>query len=167
MKSDALEQQEDQAYMEHALKLAQRAMAEGEVPVGAVVVSEGRIVGEGWNRPISTNDPTAHAEIVALRDAAVRLGNYRLSESTLYVTLEPCPMCAGAIVHARVRRVVYAAPDPKGGAAGSVFDLLPTDRRFNHQVDVEGGLLQEQSGDLLRGFFLQRRQQQRANRQPS
>ena len=165
MKFDALEQQEDLAYMEHALKLAQRAMAEGEVPVGAVVVSEGRIVGEGWNRPISTNDPTAHAEIVALRDAANRLGNYRLSDSTLYVTLEPCPMCAGAIVHARVRRVVYAATDPKGGAAGSVFDLLPTDQRFNHQVDVEGGLLQEQSSDLLRGFFLQRRQQQKANRQ--
>ena len=165
MKSDALEQQEDRAYMEHALKLARRGMAEGEVPVGAVVVSEGRIVGEGWNRPISTHDPTAHAEIVALRDAAVRLGNYRLSDSSLYVTLEPCPMCAGAIVHARVRRVVYAAPDPKGGAAGSVFDLLPTDQRFNHQVDVEGGLLQEQSSELLRDFFRQRRVQQKANRQ--
>ena len=167
MKFDALEQQEDLAYMEHALKLAQRAMAEGEVPVGAVVVSEGRVVGEGWNRPISTNDPTAHAEIVALRDASLRLGNYRLSDCTLYVTLEPCPMCAGAIVHARVQRVVYAATDPKGGAAGSVFDLLPTDQRFNHQVEVEGGLLQEQSSDLLRGFFLQRRQQQKANRQPT
>lgn len=165
MKSDALEQQEERAYMEHALKLAQRAMAEGEVPVGAVVVFEGRIVGEGWNRPISTNDPTAHAEIVALRDAAAQLGNYRLSDTSLYVTLEPCPMCAGAIVHARVRRVVYAAPDPKGGAAGSVFDLLPTDQRFNHQVEVEGGLMQEQSSELLRGFFRQRREQQRTSRQ--
>ena len=152
--------------MEYALQLAQRAMAEGEVPVGAVIVSEGRVVGEGWNRPISTNDPTAHAEIVALRDAAARVGNYRLSDCSLYVTLEPCPMCAGAIVHARIGRVVYAATDPKGGAAGSVFDLLPTDQRFNHQVLVEGGLLQQQSGDLLRGFFRQRREQQKANRQP-
>ena len=153
--------------MEHALMLAQRAMAEGEVPVGAVVVLDDCIVGEGWNRPISTNDPTAHAEIVALRDAATRLGNYRLSESSLYVTLEPCPMCAGAIVHARVRRVVYGATDPKGGAAGSVFDLLPTDQRFNHQVSIEGGLLQEQSGDLLRNFFRQRREQQKENRKLS
>jgi tRNA(adenine34) deaminase len=167
LKFDAVDQQEERAYMEHALMLAQRAMAEGEVPVGAVVVLEGRIIGEGWNRPISTNDPTAHAEIVAMRDAAVRLGNYRLSEASLYVTLEPCPMCAGAIVHARVKRVVYAAADPKGGAAGSVFDLLPTDQRFNHQVKVEGGLLQEQSGELLRSFFRQRRQQQKESRQPS
>ncbi len=166
MKVDAVDQQEDRGYMEHALMLAQRAMAEGEVPVGAVVVSEGRIVGEGWNCPISSHDPTAHAEIVALRDAAVRLGNYRLSETSLYVTLEPCPMCAGAIVHARVRRVVYAATDPKGGAAGSVFDLLPTDQRFNHQVQVEGGLLREESGELLRSFFRQRREQQKTNRQP-
>jgi tRNA(adenine34) deaminase len=154
--------------MEHALMLAQRAMAEGEVPVGAVVVSEGRIVGEGWNRPISTQDPTAHAEIVALRDAAARLGNYRLCETSLYVTLEPCPMCAGAIVHARVRRVIYAASDPKGGAAGSVFSLLPTDHRFNHQVEVEGGLLAQRSGELLRSFFRYRREQQKnGNRQSS
>lgn len=167
MKSDAVDQQEERAYMEHALMLAQRAMAEGEVPVGAVVVLDGRIVGEGWNRPISTNDPTAHAEIVAMRDAATRLGNYRLSESNLYVTLEPCPMCAGAIVHARVRRVVYGATDPKGGAAGSVFNLLPTDQRFNHQVSVESGLLQEQSGELLRSFFRQRREQQKESRKLS
>jgi tRNA(adenine34) deaminase len=164
---DAAEQQEDRAYMEHALMLARRAMAEGEVPVGAVVVSDGRIVGEGWNRPIATQDPTAHAEIMALRDAATTLSNYRLSESTLYVTLEPCPMCAGAIVHARVRRVVYAAKDPKGGAAGSVFDLLPTDHRFNHRVEIEGGLLQQQSSDLLRTFFRQRREQQKESRQTS
>lgn len=167
MKFDAVDQQEERAYMEHALMLAQRAMAEGEVPVGAVVVLDRRIVGEGWNRPISTNDPTAHAEIVAMRDAATRLGNYRLNEASLYVTLEPCPMCAGAIVHARVRRVVYAATDPKGGAAGSVFDLLPTDQRFNHQVKVEGGLLQEQSSELLRSFFRQRREQQKENRKLS
>ncbi len=164
---DAAAQQEDRVYMEHALMLARRAMAEGEVPVGAVVVSDGRIVGEGWNRPIATQDPTAHAEIVALRDAATALSNYRLSESTLYVTLEPCPMCAGAIVHARVRRVVYAAKDPKGGAAGSVFDLLPTDHRFNHRVEIEGGLMQQESSDLLRAFFRQRREQQKESRQTS
>ncbi|MEJ2455601.1 MAG: tRNA adenosine(34) deaminase TadA, partial [Candidatus Thiodiazotropha sp.] len=128
---------------------------------------DGRIVGEGWNRPIATQDPTAHAEVMALRDAATTLSNYRLSESTLYVTLEPCPMCAGAIVHARVRRVVYAAKDPKGGAAGSVFDLLPTDHRFNHRVEIEGGLLQQQSSDLLRTFFRQRREQQKESRQTS
>lgn len=145
--------------MQSALALAQRASAEGEVPVGAVLVVAGRIVGEGWNRPIGTLDPTAHAEIMALRDAAARVGNYRLCDSTLYVTLEPCPMCAGAIVHARVARVVYGAPDPKGGAAGSVFDLLPTDERFNHKVSVEGGLLKGQCSELLREFFRQRRQQ--------
>jgi tRNA(adenine34) deaminase len=162
---NAAKQQDDRAYMEHALTLARRAMAEGEVPVGAVVVSDGRIVGEGWNRPITSRDPTAHAEVVALRDAATALSNYRLSETTLYVTLEPCPMCAGAIVHARVRRVVYAAKDPKGGAAGSVFDLLPTDHRFNHRVEIEGGLMQQESGDLLRAFFRQRREQQKESRQ--
>lgn len=163
----AEDQEEARAYMEHAMMLARRAMAEGEVPVGAVVVHDGRIVGEGWNRPIGANDPTAHAEIVALRDAAARLGNYRLSDSTLYVTLEPCPMCAGAIVHARVRRVVYGATDPKGGAAGSVFDLLPTDHRFNHRVEIEGGVLQQACSELLTTFFRQRRQQHKEDRQPT
>ncbi len=156
---------EDRFFMDHALGLARRAMAAGEVPVGALVVCEGRIVGEGWNRPVGTHDPTAHAEIVALRDAGIRLGNYRLSGSTLYVTLEPCPMCAGAIVHARVKRVVYGTTDPKGGAAGSVFDLLPTDHRFNHRVEVEGGLLQAECAELLQKFFRQRRDQQREGRQ--
>jgi tRNA(adenine34) deaminase len=153
--------------MEHALALAHRAMEDGEVPVGAVVVSEGRIVGEGWNCPISTHDPTAHAEIVALRDAAVRLDNYRLNKSTLFVTLEPCPMCAGAIVHARIQRVVYGAKDPKGGAAGSVFDLLPSDHRFNHRVEIEGGLLQQECSDLLKAFFRMRREQQKESRKLS
>ena len=143
--------------MQHALKLAELAEQQGEVPVGAVVVREGRLVGEGWNRPIGGCDPTAHAEIVALRDAAEKEQNYRLPGSTLYVTLEPCPMCAGAIVHARVKRVVYAAKDPKGGAAGSVFDLLPTDGRFNHHVEVEGGLMMEQSATLLQDFFRRKR----------
>jgi len=167
MSNSAVQSPDDRVFMERALGLARRAMAEGEVPVGALVVSEGRIVGEGWNRPIGTCDPTAHAEIMALRDAGNRLGNYRLSESTLYVTLEPCPMCAGAIVHARVRRVVYGATDPKGGAAGSVFDLLPTDHRFNHRVEIEGGLLESECAALLRDFFRQRREQQREERQPS
>jgi tRNA(adenine34) deaminase len=161
--SEPVERMDDRVYMEHALMLAHRAMAEGEVPVGAVVVSEGRIIGEGWNRPIGTHDPTAHAEIVALRDAAVRIGNYRLAESTLYVTLEPCPMCAGAIVHARVRRVLYGTKDPKGGAAGSVFNLLPSDQRFNHRVGIEGGLLQQECSNLLKAFFRQRREQQKVS----
>lgn len=165
--SSASEEQDDRKFMERALMLAQRAMAQGEVPVGAVVINEGRIIGEGWNQPITTQDPTAHAEIMALRDAAINIGNYRLSESTLYATLEPCAMCAGAIVHARIRRVVYGATDPKGGAAGSVFDLLPTDHRFNHRVETEGGLLQQECSKLLQDFFHQRREQQRGGKERS
>ena len=152
----------DEDFMRHALMLAERAESQGEVPVGAVLVKDDRVVGEGWNQPIGAQDPTAHAEIVALRDAAAKEGNYRLPGSTLYVTLEPCPMCAGAIVHARVERVVYAAPDPKGGAAGSVFDLLPTDARFNHRVEAEGGLMQECSARLLRDFFRRKRAQRKS-----
>jgi len=143
--------------MQRAIALAARAEQAGEVPVGAVLVSEGEIVGEGWNRPIGSHDPSAHAEITALRDAAARLQNYRLPGTTLYVTLEPCPMCAGAIVHARVGRVVYGTTDPKGGAAGSVFDLLPSDHRFNHRVEIEGGVLGESCSDQLRAFFRARR----------
>ncbi|MBT3061060.1 MAG: tRNA adenosine(34) deaminase TadA [Candidatus Thiodiazotropha sp. (ex Lucina pensylvanica)] len=151
----------DRKFMQQALLLAERAESQGEVPVGAVLVHEDRIVGEGWNQPIGLQDPTAHAEIVALRDAASRLGNYRLPDTTLYVTLEPCPMCAGAIVHARVARVVYAADDPKGGAAGSLFDLLPTDDRFNHTVAVKGGVLQQRATELLKAFFRRKRTQQK------
>jgi len=147
----------DETFMQRALELARRAEAEGEVPVGAVLVREGEIIGEGWNRPIGAQDPTAHAEIVALRDAARRVGNYRLPGTTLYVTLEPCPMCAGAIVHARVEKVVFGASDPRSGAAGSVFDLLPSDNRFNHRTVVEGGVLAESCGELLRQFFRARR----------
>jgi tRNA(adenine34) deaminase len=157
----------DHRFMQRALALAERARAEGEVPVGAVLVIAGEVVGEGWNRPIAAHDPTAHAEIMALRDAAARVANYRLCDSTLYVTLEPCPMCAGAIVHARVARVVYGAVDPKGGAAGSVFDLLPTDGRFNHRVSVEGGLLEQPCSDLLKAFFRHRRLQQKERKQTS
>lgn len=144
--------------MLRALALADRAEAAGEVPVGAVLVRDGKVIGEGWNCPIGRHDPSAHAEIMALRDAGSRENNYRLPDSTLYVTLEPCPMCAGAIVHARVKRVVYAAPDPRSGAAGSVFDLLPSDQRFNHRVAVEGGCLEEIAAEKIRNFFRVKRQ---------
>ncbi len=143
--------------MAQALELARRAQESDEVPVGAVVVRDGEVLGQGWNRPIGGHDPTAHAEIVALRDAAKNAENYRLPGATLYVTLEPCPMCAGAIVHARIARVVFAATDPRAGAAGSVFDLLPSDERFNHRVACEGGLMADDSAQLLKAFFKARR----------
>ena len=146
----------DVAFMEHALALAQRAQAQGEVPVGAVVVQAGAVIGEGWNQPIGRNDPTAHAEIVALRAAAAHVGNYRLADAVLYVTLEPCAMCAGAIVHARLARVVYGAADPKAGAAGSVLDVL-RHPALNHAVQVEAGLLAERCGTMLQAFFRARR----------
>jgi tRNA(Arg) A34 adenosine deaminase TadA len=143
--------------MQRALALARHAaQAHEEVPVGAVVVAANKIVGEGWNRNIVDRDPTAHAEIVALRAAAQHLGNHRLPDATLYVTLEPCVMCAGAMVHARLARVVYAAADPKTGAAGSVFDILSSPRH-NHRPIVEGGLCAEEAGALLRDFFRTRR----------
>ncbi|RME35175.1 MAG: tRNA adenosine(34) deaminase TadA [Gammaproteobacteria bacterium] len=146
----------DLRYMRWALELARRAEAEGEVPVGALLVKQGQVIGEGWNRPIASRDPTAHAEVLALRAGAATLGNYRLPGTTLYVTLEPCVMCAGAIIHARVARVVYAAADPKGGAAGSVFEVLGSDR-LNHRVLVDGGLLAGAAAGLLREFFRRRR----------
>lgn len=148
---------DDERYMRRALELASHAAdAHAEVPVGAVLVLDGEIVGEGWNHNIGSNDPTAHAEIHAMRAAGQRLGNYRFPGSTLYATLEPCVMCAGAIVHARVARVVYAAADPKTGAAGSVFDTLLSDRH-NHKVSVHAGVLAEEAGSLLRTFFVRRR----------
>jgi tRNA(adenine34) deaminase len=143
--------------MHVALALARRAAAEGEVPVGAVLVLDNELIGEGWNRPIGAHDASAHAEIQALRDAGRQVGNYRLPGTTLYVTLEPCVMCAGAIIHARVAQVVYGAPDPKAGACGSVFDLLPSDGRFNHRTDCRGGILAEDCGETLRAFFRARR----------
>lgn len=146
----------DAQWMAHALDLARRAADEGEVPVGAVVVLDDRCIGEGWNRPIGSNDPSAHAEMEALRAAAAAVGNYRLPGATLYVTLEPCIMCAGAIVHARVDTVVYGAADPKAGAAGSVFSLLDSER-LNHRAVVRGGVLAEECGALLRDFFSARR----------
>ncbi|MFK7815412.1 MAG: tRNA adenosine(34) deaminase TadA [Gammaproteobacteria bacterium] len=147
---------EDEPYMYEALKLAQHAMEHAEVPVGAVVVFEGEIIGKGWNQPIATHDPSGHAEIIALRDAANTLGNYRLPNTSLYVTLEPCTMCAGAILHARIKRLVFGAYDSKTGAAGSMFDVLE-DTRHNHSVEVQGGVLEESSVELLQMFFRQRR----------
>lgn len=144
-------------WMRRALALADRAEAEGEVPVGALLVSaDGEVLGEGWNRNITDRDPSAHAEIVALREAGARLGNHRLLGATLYVTLEPCAMCAMAMVHARIARVVYGATDPKTGAAGSVFDLLG-DARHNHRVAVEGGVLGEEAGARLTAYFRRKR----------
>jgi tRNA(adenine34) deaminase len=146
----------DEDFMRRALELGRRAAAEGEVPVGAVVVAEGNVVGEGWNRPIAARDPTAHAEIQALRAAAAALGNYRIAGSTLYVTLEPCAMCVGAMFHARVARVVFGAADPKTGACGSVVNLF-AETRLNHHAQVEGGMLAEECGAVLRDFFAARR----------
>jgi tRNA(adenine34) deaminase len=147
----------DENFMQRALELARRARdLHDEIPVGAVLVRDGAIIGEGWNQSISANDPSAHAEIVALRSAGQKIKNYRLPQTTLYVTLEPCVMCAGAIVHARVDRVVIAADDPKTGAAGSVFDTLTSDRH-NHRVQVTRGLLADESSNLLREFFRNRR----------
>jgi len=146
----------DEKWMGRALELARRAEAECEVPVGAVVVMDGKEIGAGWNRPIGSHDPSAHAEIMALRDAAADMRNYRLTGSTLYVTLEPCPMCAGAIVHARVARVVYGATDPRAGAAGSVFNLLGSDV-LNHRAEVQGGVLAQECSGLLQEFFRSRR----------
>lgn len=148
---------DDQRWMRRALKLAVHARdAEGEVPVGAVLVLDGKAVGEGWNRNITLSDPSAHAEIGALRDAGQRLGNHRFPDSTLYVTLEPCAMCAMALVHARVGCVVFGADDPKTGAAGSVFDTLVSERH-NHRIEVQGGLMAEEAGQMLREFFRSRR----------
>ncbi len=146
----------DEIFMREALELARQAEAAGEVPVGAVVVKDGEIVGRGFNAPISRSDPSAHAEMMALRDAAQQLGNYRLVGCALYVTLEPCMMCAGAIMHARVARVVYGARDPKTGACGSVLDAF-AELRLNHHAAVTGGVLAEECGSMLSNFFAKRR----------
>ncbi len=149
----------DKEWMQRAFELAQKAEAHDEVPVGAVIVHEDQIIGEGWNQPISSNDPTAHAEIMALRDAGNNIGNYRLSNATMYVTLEPCAMCAGAIVHARIAKLVYATDDPKTGACGSVFNLLQTEE-LNHKVEIEKGIFEEECRTLLQDFFKAKRVKQ-------
>ena len=142
--------------MTAALEEAQKAGEEGEVPVGAVLVSEGKIIGRGWNRPIALSDPTAHAEILSLREGATKVGNYRLTNSTLYVTIEPCIMCAGAILQARIRRLVYGADDLKAGGVRSLYSLLE-DERLNHRVEVGSGVLREECREALQRFFRERR----------
>ena len=146
----------DETFMHEALALARQAAASGEVPVGAVVVKDGAVIGRGHNRPVSGRDPTAHAEVIALRDAAQNVGNYRLADCALYVTLEPCAMCAGAIMHARIGRVVYGTIDLKSGACGSVVNLFAEDR-LNHHATVIGGVLAEEAAKLLQDFFAARR----------
>lgn len=148
--------QTDEHWMRHAIEVAQRAEQEGEVPVGAVIVKYDQLIADGWNCPISTHDPSAHAEIVAMRKAGEVLQNYRLLDTTLYVTLEPCVMCSGALFHARVARVVYGAKDPKAGAAGSVYNTL-LDERFNHTIKLTGNVLARECGELLTNFFKARR----------
>ena len=146
----------DELFMEEALREAARAQASGEVPIGAVVVREGKIIGRGWNRPAFECDPTAHAEIVALREAGREFGNYRLTDCDLYVTLEPCAMCAGAITHARIRRLVYAADDPKAGAVKSVLQVL-NHPALNHRVEVVSGVLAGRAMEMLQRFFREKR----------
>ena len=146
----------DEYWMRRALQLAERARAEGEVPVGAVLVMDDDCIGEGWNRSISAHDPSAHAEIAALRAGAALLQNYRLPGATLYVTLEPCAMCAGAVILARIKRLVYAAADPRTGAAGSVFNILESEQ-LNHRVELTGGILEQEAAKLLQTFFKTRR----------
>jgi tRNA(adenine34) deaminase len=146
----------DELWMEEALRAAQRALEAGEVPVGAVVLCGERIVGRGWNRNIGDSDPTAHAEIIALREAGAAVGNHRLAECDLFATIEPCPMCAGALVHARIRRLVYGADDPKAGAVHSVMQVL-NHPQLNHRMEVRGGVLGGRCAELLRTFFKSRR----------
>ncbi|MCP5277123.1 MAG: tRNA adenosine(34) deaminase TadA [Thiobacillus sp.] len=146
----------DDEFMAQAIELAREAWRAGEVPVGAVVVLNGKIVGRGFNQPITRHDPSAHAEIMAMRDAGRHIANYRLPECTLYVTLEPCAMCAGAIMHARIKRIVFGAADPKTGAAGSVVDLFG-ETRLNHHTEIEGGVMAEACSRLISEFFRERR----------
>lgn len=166
MSDAALEQadRDDERWMRVALELAEQAAVLGEVPVGAVVVRDGEVIGRGWNQPISGQDPTAHAEIVALRDAARRVGNYRLVDADLYVTIEPCTMCAGAIVHARIRRVIFGASEPKAGALESRQQLLDAPW-LNHRVRWRGGVLAQRCSDRISEFFRLRREQKRRQRQ--
>jgi tRNA(adenine34) deaminase len=154
---------DDAVYMRQALDQARNAWALGEVPVGAVVVKDGEIIATGFNQPIGTHDPTAHAEIMALRAAATILGNYRLPGCELFVTLEPCAMCSGAMMHARLARVVYGATDPKTGACGSIVNLFEQDK-LNHHTELVGGVLAEECGALLREFFAERRRRAQADR---
>lgn len=154
--SEKIASTQDIKWMQHAIALARHAESVGEVPVGAVIVKDDKLVAEGWNQPVTAHDPSAHAEVIALRAAAQSIENYRLVDTTLYVTLEPCAMCAGAIIHARVKRLVFAASDPRSGAAGSVFDILNTNK-LNHIVEIEQGVLEEDCAQLLKQFFKNKR----------
>ena len=156
---------DDETYMRLALAQAKRAQNRGEVPVGAVVISAGKVLSRGYNRPVSQNDPTAHAEMVAIRRACRKAGNYRLTDCDLYVTLEPCPMCIGAVVQARIRRVVFGAPDPKAGAVRSVM-RFPFEK-LNHRPELKGGLLAEECGLILKEFFRRKRKKRSPERWPS
>lgn len=160
-----MSESDDRAYMKIALQLAEQAATLGEVPVGAVVVQDGVIIGRGWNQPISSHDPSAHAEIMALRDASRQVGNYRLPNTSLYVTIEPCTMCAGAIIHARIARVIYGAAEPKAGVAHSNGCLFNADY-FNHRVAVSGGVLADRCAQLMSDFFAARRLQKKAQQPP-
>lgn len=146
----------DIQYMQRAFELAQTAKEQDEVPVGAVILYEDKIIGEGWNQPVSSDDPSSHAEIIALRQAGHALHNYRLPGAVMYVTLEPCAMCAGALVHARLAKLIYAVADAKTGACGSVFNLLQTEQ-LNHKVEIEKGLMEEECRSLIQGFFKEKR----------
>jgi tRNA(Arg) A34 adenosine deaminase TadA len=160
MGDEKLSATSDEFWMEEALRAAQRALEAGEVPVGAVIVHAGEIIGRGWNRNLTDFDPTAHAEIVALRQAGANLGNHRLGACELFVTIEPCAMCAGALVHSRLKRVVYGADDPKAGAIHSVLEVL-NHPRLNHRTEVRGGVLAGRSAELLQSFFRSRREERR------
>ena len=150
---------DDAKWMQRAFELAQKAKTHNEVPVGAVIVYEDKIIGEGWNQPITSNDPSAHAEIVALRQAGQTLNNYRLPGVVMYVTLEPCAMCAGAMVHARISKLIYAVDDPRTGACGSVFNLLQSDE-LNHKVEIEKGVMEDECRALIQDFFKAKRSKQ-------
>ena len=158
--------EQDEFWMRHAIKLAAKAEQQGEIPVGAVLVKGNQIVGEGWNQSITLHDPSAHAEIMAIRQAGNNNQNYRLVDCSLYVTLEPCTMCAGLLIHSRIQRLVYGAADYKTGAVGSLYDLL-ADPRANHKVEVKGGVLAQLCSENLSAFFKQRRQQKKLIKQES
>ena len=146
----------DEQWMKRALKLAKKAEVQGEVPVGAIMIKDSQVIGEGWNHPVSANDPTAHAEITAMRAASEKLQNYRLPGTTLFVTLEPCTMCVGAMIHARIERLVFGAYEPKTGAVTSVFNILQSPE-YNHRVNFQGGVLEDECASLLKDFFQARR----------
>ena len=146
----------DEEWMQYALQLAKKSEESDEVPVGAIVIHKNKIIGEGWNQPISSNNPTAHAEIMALQDAGEKIGNYRLLDSTMYVTLEPCVMCAGALVHARIAKLVYAVDDQKTGACGSVFNMVQAEE-LNHNIEIKKGVLEKECQALIKNFFKEKR----------